>query len=213
MKSGKRFCFPALFLLTIFAFAPAVFAQEHELAFLVGRLKPSDRSLQLNPLQTVDAAFSGAATYQINYSNRVVNGELASLHFEIPVVVAPRTGVKSDNFLLPRTYSTLIFTPGLKLKVFPGGGLSPYLVGGVGLGRFSQSDTNIDGSPNTAGDRTNTSFVFNFGGGVDLNILGPISVRGEVRDFMTGTPSFSSPFLNDRQHNLYVGAGIVIRVN
>jgi len=69
--------------------------------------------------------------------------------------------------------------------VFPGSGFSPYVVSGIGLGRFSQSDTNIDGSPNT-GDHTNTSFVFNFRRRVDLNVLGPLSVRGEVRDFMTG---------------------------
>ena len=209
MKSSKRLCFPAL-LMMIFAFAPAVFAQEHELALLIGRLKPSDRTLQLNPLPAVDAAFSGAATYQINYANRIINGEVASLHFEIEITGAPRTGVKSSNVLLPRTYSTLIFTPGLKLKVFPRGGFSPYLVSGVGLGRFSQSSTLINGSPNT-GDRSNNSFVFNFGGGVDVNVLGPLSVRGEARDFMTGTPSFSTPFLNDRQHNLFVGAGIVLK--
>lgn len=209
MKSSKRFYFPALLLL-VFAFAPAVFAQEHELAFVVGRLKPSDRSLSLNPVQSAETAFSGAATYQINYSNRVVNGEVASLHFEVPIIVAPRTGVKSDNFLLPRTYSTVIFTPGLKLKLLPGSGFSPYVASGIGLGRFSASDTNINGTPNT-GDRANTSFVFNFGGGVDLNVLGPISVRGEVRDFMTGNPSFSSPFLSGKQHNLYVGAGIVLK--
>jgi len=194
----------------IFSFAPAVFAQENELALLIGRLKPSDRTLSLNPVQTVDAAFDGALTYQFNYANRMVNGELASLHFEIAVTGAPRTGVRSDNFLLPRTYSTLIFTPGLKLKLLPRAGFSPYVVGGAGLGRFSLSDTNIAGDPVT-GDRSNTSFVFNYGGGVDLNVLGPISIRGEVRDFMTGTPSFSTPFLNDRQHNLFVGAGIVLK--
>jgi opacity protein-like surface antigen len=209
MKSSKRFYFPALLLL-IFAFAPTVFAQEHEIGFLFGRLKPSDRSLSINPAQTVDAAFSGAATYQINYSNRVVNGEIASVHFEIPVIVAPRVGVKSDNFFLPRTYSTLLFTPGLKLKVFPGGGFSPYVVSGIGLGRFSESGTNINGTPNT-GDRTRTSFVFNYGGGVELNVLGPLSVRGEVRDFMTGNPSFSEPFLSNRQHNLYIGVGFVLK--
>ena len=209
MKSSKRFCFPVL-LLMIFSFAPAVFAQEHELAFLVARLKPSDRTLSLNPATTVNAAFDGAVTYQVNYANRVINGEVASLHFEIAVTGAPSTGVNSSNVLLPRTYSTLIFTPGLKLKLLPGSGLSPYVVGGAGLGRFSVSDTNIAGGPVT-GDRSNYSFVFNYGGGVDLNILGPISIRGEVRDFMTGTPSFSSPFLNDRQHNLFVGAGIVLR--
>jgi len=207
MKNRKRFCNPMLLLL-IFACAPAVFAQEHELALLVGRLKASDHTL--DSVGQVKAAFDGAVTYQINYANRMVNGELASLHWELAITGAPRTGVKSSNVLLPRNYSTLIFTPGLKLKIFPGGGFSPYLVGGVGLGRFSQSGTNINGSPNT-GDRSNTSFVFNYGGGVDLNVLGPISVRGEVRDFMTGTPSFSTPFLNDRQHNLFVGAGIVVR--
>ena len=207
MNNRKRFCFPMLLLL-IFVSSPAVFAQEHELALLVGRLKASDSTL--NSVGQVKAAFDGAVTYQINYANRMVNGELASLHWELAIAGAPRTGVRSSNVLLPRTYSTLIFTPGLKLKIFPGGGFSPYLAGGVGLGRFSQSGTNINGSPNT-GDRSNTSFVFNYGGGVDLNVLGPISVRGEARDFMTGNPSFSTPFLNDRKHNLFVGAGIVLR--
>ncbi len=207
MKNRKGFCLPIL-LLMIFACAPSIFAQEHELALLIGRLKASDRSL--DSVAPVRAAFSGAVAYQFNYANRMVNGEVASLHWELAITGAPRTGVKSTNVLLPRTYSTLIFTPGVKLKVFPGGGFSPYLVSGVGLGRFSLSDTNINGSPNT-GDRSNTSFVFNFGGGVDLNVLGPVSVRGEVRDYMTGTPSFSTPFLNDRQHNLFVGVGIVVR--
>jgi len=207
MNNRKRFCFPMLLLL-IFVSAPAVFAQEHELALLVGRLKASDSTL--NSVGQVKAAFDGAVTYQINYANRMVNGELASLHWELAIAGAPRTGVRSSNVLLPRTYSTLIFTPGLKLKIFPGGGFSPYLAGGVGLGRFSQSGTNINGTPNT-GDRSNTSFVFNYGGGVDMNVLGPISVRGEARDFMTGNPSFSTPFLNDRKHNLFVGAGIVVR--
>src|SRR5499426_3066609 len=207
MNNRKRFCFPMLLLL-ISVSAPAVLAQEHELALLVGRLKASDSTL--NSVGQVKAAFDGAVTYQINYANRMINGEVASLHFEIAVTGAPRTSVNSSNVLLPRTYSTLIFTPGLKLKLLPGGGFSPYVVGGAGLGRLSVSDTNLAGGPVT-GDRSNYSFVFNYGGGVDLNILGPISIRGEVRDFMTGTPSFSSPFLNDRQHNLFVGGVIVLK--
>src|SRR5262245_55256376 len=128
MNNRKRFCFLMLAPL-IFACAPAVFAQEHELALLVGRLKPSDRTL--NSVGSVKAAFDGATTYQINYANRMLNGELASLHWELAITGAPRTGVKSSNVLLPRTYSTLIFTPGLKLKIFPGGGFSPYLVSGA----------------------------------------------------------------------------------
>jgi opacity protein-like surface antigen len=209
MKSSKKFCFLAL-LLMVFAFAPTVFAQKNELALLIGRMKPSDRSLSLNPAPAIDATFDGALTYQINYANRVANGEVLSLHLELAVTGIPRTGVRSDNFLLPRTYSTLIFTPGLKLKMFPGGGFSPYVVGGAGLGRFSLSDTNIGGGA-VPGDGSNTSFVFTYGGGVDLNILGPLSVRGEVRDYLAGTPNFGALTLNERQHNLFIGAGIVLR--
>src|SRR5262245_16138188 len=151
MKNKKGLCLLVL-LAMLFACAPAVFAQEHELALLIGRLKASDRSL--DSLEPVKAVFDGAVTYQFNYANRMVNGEVASLHWEIAITGAPRTGIKSSNVLLPRTYSTLFLTPGLKLKVFPSGGFSPYLVGGAGLGRYKQSDANINGSPNTA-DRSN----------------------------------------------------------
>jgi opacity protein-like surface antigen len=175
---------------------------------LVGHLKPSDQGL--NSLQPVTAAFDGTVTYQINYAYRVVNGELLSLHGELAITGAPNAGVNSTNLLLPKNYSTLIFTPGLKLKIFPGSGLSPYLVGGVGVGRFTQSGTNLNGSPNT-GDRSNTSLAFDFGGGLDFHLIGPIALRGEVRDFVTGTPSFSTPILNDRMHNIFVAGGIVLR--
>jgi opacity protein-like surface antigen len=195
-------------LLALFVCAPAVFAQQQELSVLVGRLKPSDQGL--DSLQPVKAAFDGTVTYQINYAYRMLNGELVSLHGELAITGAPNAGVNSTNLLLPKNYSSLFFTPGLKLKIFPGGGISPYLVGGAGVGRFTLSGTNLDGSPNT-GDRSNTSLVFDFGGGVDLHLLGPIALRGEVRDFVTGTPSFSTPILNDRQHNLFVAGGIVLR--
>jgi opacity protein-like surface antigen len=195
-------------LLSLMAFAPAVFAQEHEVALLIGRLKPSDRGL--DAVQPIQAAFDGAVSYQINYANRMLNGELASLHWELMIAGAPNTGVRSTDLLLPKNYSSLFFMPGLKLKILPGGGFSPYVVGGAGVARFKQSDTTVSGSQNT-GDRANTTYGFNFGGGVDLNVLGPVSVRGEVRDYVTGNPSFSRPFLTDKQHNIFVGGGIVLR--
>jgi opacity protein-like surface antigen len=207
MKNKKRLCLLML-LLALFAFAPAAFAQEHEVALLVGRLKPSDRGL--DSLQPIRAAFDGAVSYEVNYANRMVDGELASLHWEITIVGAPSAGVKSTNLLLPKNYSSLFFTPGLKLKLFPGGGISPYIVGGVGLGRYKESDTILSGGANT-GDRANTTWAFNFGGGVDFNLFGPVAVRGEVRDFVTGNPSFSTPFLDNRQHNIFVGGGVVVK--
>ncbi len=207
MSNKWKLCIPAL-LLAIVAGAPAAFAQEHEVGVLVGRLKPTDRGLQ--SLGPIKAAFDGAVTYQVNYANRMVDGDLASLHWEIAITGAPRTDVKSTGLLLPRNYSSLFLTPGLKLKLFPGGGISPYLVGGAGIGRYTESATNVNGSPNT-GDRATTTWVFNYGGGVDFNLFGPVALRGEVRDFVTGNPSFNAPFLTNKQHNIFVAGGIVIR--
>lgn len=205
---NKKGLFLLILPLVLFAFAPAAFAQEHEVAVLIGRINASDRGL--DSLQPVKTAFDGTLSYEVNYANRLLNGELASLHWELTIVGAPSAGVKSTNLLLPKNYSSLFFTPGLKLKLFPGGGISPYIVGGAGVGRYTQSNTTVGGAPNT-GDRANTTWAFNFGGGADFNLLGPVAVRGEVRDFVTGNPSFSSPFLTDKQHNIFVGGGIVVK--
>jgi len=207
MKNKKRLGFLML-LLMVGACAPAAFAQEHEVALLVGRLNPSDRGL--DSLQPIKAAFDGAVSFEVNYANRMVDGELASLHWEITIAGAPNTGVKSTNLLLPKNYSSLFLTPGLKLKLFPGGGISPYIVGGAGVGRYSESDTILGGGANT-GDRANTTWAFNFGGGVDFNLFSSLAVRGEVRDFVTGNPSFSAPFLTNKQHNIFVGGGVVVK--
>lgn len=188
------------------ACAPAAAAQENEIAVLVGGIKTGDKGLQST--QPIRAAFNGAVAYEAAYAHRLVNGTLASLHFELVIAGAPKTGVESTALLLPRNYSSLFFAPGLKLKLFPGG-LSPYVAAGVGGSRYKASDTALGGQA-TTGDKTDTSWVFNYGGGVDIRLIGPVGVRGEVRDFITGTPRFSAPFFEERQHNVFAAAGIVL---
>ena len=190
------------------ACAISTFAQENEFAVLVGGMKTGEKGLRST--QPVSAAFDGALTYEVNYARRFVDGSLASLHWEITGVGAPRTDVRSTALLLPRNYSTLFVTPGLKLKLFPGIGLSPYVAAGAGYGRYQASELLNNQQANTA-DREVSTWVFNYGGGVDLNVIGPLAIRGEIRDFITGSPSLNAPFLNDRQHNVTAAAGLVVR--
>lgn len=192
----------------LLACATLAAAQEHEFALLVGGMKTGDRGL--SSTQSVRAAFDGARAYEANYARRIVDGKLASLHWEITVAGAPRTGVKSTNLLLPRNYSTLFLAPGLKVKLFPGGGLSPYIVAGAGYGRYRASEVRLNNQPNTD-DRHNNTWVFNYGGGVDFNLIGVLALRGEIRDFITGSPSLNAPFLTNRQHNVMAAGGIVLR--
>jgi opacity protein-like surface antigen len=198
----------AVILFLLLGSTPAVFAQGYELGLLVGRLKASDRSLSATA--PVKAAFDGALTYQINFASRMVDGKVASLHWEVLLTGVPKTDVNSTNLLLPRNYSTIFLTPGVKLKLFPVGGVTPYVASGIGYGHYSASSTLLNGQPNT-GNRGKSTFAFNFGGGVDFNILRLFTLRGEVRDFITGNPQFNTPFLTDKQHNIFVAGGIVLR--
>lgn len=204
----KQFLMLSLFSFIFLSYAPTAFSQEHEVAFLIGRLKPTDKGLQ--SLEPIKAAFDGSAAYQINYARRIVEGGAVSVHWEILGLGAPRSGIKSSNVFLPRSYSSFFLTPGLKLKLFPGGGLSPYIVGGAGYGRYNESDELINGLPN-AGNRGTNTFAFNYGGGVDLNVLGVVALRGEIRDFITGTPEFNVRLIDERHHNVWVAVGVVLR--
>lgn len=198
-----------LFSLTaILFFAISASAQKYEVSVSVGGMGTGDRDIVL-PVPGIIDVNKGLA-YQVNFSQRFFNAHLASLHFEFPITVTPRREIDSSNALLPRSYSSLFITPGVKVKLLPGAGISPYAVAGVGYARFNSSDFLVNDQPNQ-GDRTANRAVFDFGGGVDLKVLPFISVRGEVRDFVSGNPRFNAELIGNRQHNLLISGGIVFR--
>jgi hypothetical protein len=47
---------------------------------------------------------------------------------------------------------------------------------------------------------------------LDVKVRGKFSIRGEVRDFWSGEPDFpNAPTGHTRQHNYFVGGGVVYR--
>lgn len=193
----------SLFVLSISATASA---QRHELGLSVGGMITSDRTIE-GPPGTIN--IKGSLTYYINYATRIADFKVASIHLEFPFAGTPSTDLSSANPLLPRNYSSLFFTPGIKVKALPGGPISPYAVIGGGLGRFSSSDTLLNGQPNP-GNKSATHGVLDYGGGVDLRVLPFLSVRGEVRDFVSGNPTFNFP-VTGKQHNILTSGGVVLR--
>jgi opacity protein-like surface antigen len=181
--------------------------QRHEAAFLSGGLKTGEHEFVLpNPgfVRT-----GTGLTYQLNYSGRFFDGKVAALYFEFPLVVTPSTKLKPSNVVLPRSYSALFFTPGIKLKLVPGLKWSPYGFVGVGVARLNTSDTSQDGEPVSGDSRVKAAY--DFGGGIDVKVFSHVSLRGEVRDFYSGTPQFDVSLLKDRQHNFLISAGVVVR--
>lgn len=204
IHTGKLFAV----LLILVGSAVVASAQEREISILVGRLKTGDKGIQ--GVQTIKAAFDGAVSYEITYGRRFTDGEVIALYGELLIAGAPSTKIKVTNVVLPNSYSALFFTPGLKLKLFPKGGLSPYIAGGLGMGRYS-GDRQTSTGQTVQGDQANTTWAFDYGGGVDLNLSKNIAIRGEVRDFITGKPKLTAPFFDKKQHNVNIAVGVVFK--
>jgi opacity protein-like surface antigen len=183
-------------------------AQKNEASFLVGGLKTGSRGIADAAGSSIDSGASVA--YEINVATRLLNARLVSLYFELPLIVAPNTSLKSSNVLVPKSYSSIFFTPGLRLKASTMSPVSPYAVLGAGFGHFNSSGTLASGQPNQA-SRGATKLVYDVGGGVDLRLIPFVALRGEVRDLISGNPSFAVPVSGDRQHNVLFAGGVVLR--
>ena len=186
----------------------AAFGQKHEVAFTSGGLKIGERGFDLP--QPGFIRFGTGFTYEIGYAQRLIDARLAALYFEVPLAGTPRTEVKTTNALSPRSYSSVFFTPGLKLKLLPGNKYSPFASMGFGFAHFNESDSTVSNQPNpNQGSETNGVFAFGFG--LDVRVVSILSIRGEVRDFYTDLPPLNVQALSDRQHNALISAGIVVR--
>ena len=120
--------------------------------------------------------------------------------------MTPKTTLDTSNALSVRSYSSLFFTPGVKLKALPLGKVSPYAVAGIGLARLNPGDSN--GTSNLGAQIVG---AYSLGGGVDVKAAPFISLRGEVRDYTISKLGFDIDLLKKRQHNIFVTAGIVLR--
>lgn len=188
--------------------AESAFAQKHEVAFTGGALKVGERGFDLP--QPGFLRFSTGFTYEFSYVRRLIDARLAALYFEVPFAGTPRTTIKTTNALSPSSYSSVFFTPGLKVKLLPGGKYSPFATLGAGLAHFREGGTTVNNQPNPSGN-SKTDTVFAFGFGLDVKVHSILSIRGEVRDFYSDLPPLNVRALSDRQHNALISAGIVLR--
>ena len=208
--SRKRGLMAARLMISVcllLAVARASLGQKHEAAFLSGALRTGDHSFILPRPGFVHTGTG--LTYQLNYSSRFFDAKAAGLYFEFPLVITPTSKLRASTVALPRSYSNIFFTPGIKLKLAPGLKWSPYLFGGIGVARATASKTQTDGQPNLS-DRSKVSAAYDFGVGIDVKVFPHLSLRGEVRDFYTGTPRLGLD-LTDKQQRFLVSAGAVIR--
>lgn len=180
----------SLYSLLLVLVVPAA-AQKNEIAVLGGGHFPvNDR---------FDTGVGPAV--QFNYARRVASVPLVSLYLEFPLAASFDFDLDDPGLGVPGNFNSVFFTPALKLKLAPGFPASPFFSAGGGVARFRERTT----------DSTETTSVFQFGGGLDIKIFPYLSLRGEVRDFYSGSPRLTLEDIDERQHNVLVSGGIVLR--
>ena len=182
-----------------------VSAQQNELSGLIGRTFISDQGIIGGTFFDNNVHFGKGLTFEANYARRVLGPGFASLSLEVPVVVNWDEDLASDAPQIPKSFKSYFVTPSARLNVFANSGVSPWVSLGGGIGRFSESSTQVSG----AGKTGTTTGALQAGLGLDVRLIGRFSVRGEVRDFWSGVPQLNVVTGKTRQHNIFVAGGIV----
>jgi hypothetical protein len=99
-------------------------------------------------------------------------------------------------------------TPSVRVNVFSGESVTPWVSVGGGYGRFREAPVTLYENRNP-GSGSNTGVV-QFGAGLEVWVWHTWGGRFEARDFYSRTPALNVTG-RSRQHNYYVGVGVIQR--
>jgi hypothetical protein len=203
--SAKRLLIAAL--VAVATLATSALAQKNELTGIIGRTFISDQGVPNTGLANSNIHFGKGTTFEVNYGRHIFGNGFTHLTFEVPAVFNLDEDVQFHENLVPESFRSYFVTPGLRANVFANTAVSPWFSLGGGFGHFSPSSNLEFGGPSPA--KSNTTGVMQFGFGLDVRVWKSFSIRGGVRDFWSGTPNLNVDTGKSRQHNYFVGGGVV----
>jgi len=196
--------------MSILAASAAAQDEKNELTGILGRTIISDQGVHgpntppLNPFVRSGKGLS----FEINYARALLVAPVFSVSAEVPAMFNLDEDLGSGANVVPPDYKQIFVTPSLRLNLFPATAVSPWVSFGGGFGHFSEAKTLNYGGTNPGG--SSTTGVLQGGIGLDVRAWHRFSIRGEVRDFWSGTPNLPlADTGKTRQHNYFVGGGVV----
>jgi hypothetical protein len=206
--SAKRFSF---LVVPVLVLVSSALAQVNELSITAGRTFVSTQTI-LNPNLQFDPHihFGNEETVEFNYGRLIKSHTIFGLYAELPVAIYPRMDLHTPGGTTPKDIGALFVTPSVRVNIFSGEGVTPWVSAGGGYGRFREAPVLTFGLPNPGPTGTNTG-VIQFGAGLDVWPWHRWGARLEARDFYSGAPALNVDTGRSRQHNYYVGIGVVHR--
>ena len=184
--------------------------EKNELTGILGRTFISDQGIHgpnappINPF----VRSGNGLTFEINYARTLLVTPIFSVSGEVPAVFNLDEDIGSGGDVVPSGYKQIFITPSARLNLFPATAVSPWVSLGGGFGHFSEDKSLLFGGKNPGG--SSTTGVLQGGIGLDVRVWHRFSIRGEVRDFWSGTPNFPlADTGKTRQHNFFVGGGVI----
>jgi hypothetical protein len=193
-----RFMLQRLLLLPVFC--GAMLAQNSDLGVLAGVGTPASATIS-------GTRISGSvrARLQINYAAQLKETPAGRLYLELPFLIGGNPLARIDSGgIYGSSGSTIYFTPGVRWNLPLHSRVSLYAATGVGVAGFFGNRATVVGKQVTASSGSTASFAGALGGGFDVRLSRLISLRGEVRDFI------SRKGVNgiDGRHDVIFGAGV-----
>jgi len=206
---GKRLGIAILSVLTVLAASAVAQDEKNEVGGVIGRIFISDQPITGATYPSPTIAYGKGLTFEGEYSRRILVTPLYALSGEAVVAYdgkeLPNAG-DYGNSVVPQSLKELFVTPAVRANLFPTTAVSPWASLGAGFGHISEYPTLLYGGVNPG--KSTTSFVFQWGVGLDVKVWKQLSIRGELRDFWAGEPDFPlAPTGKTRQHNYFVGGG------
>jgi len=198
--------------------ASSVLGQVNEAAFTGGRTFVSTQSILSPPAGDPNPTihFGNEESVAFDYARFLTSRKVFGLYAELPLAIYFRMDLNTGANQIPKDIGALFLTPSVRLNIFSGDSVTPWVSVGGGYGRFRYAPGLNFFGPSQESGGGNTGVV-QFGGGLDAWIWHRWGARGEVRDFYSGEPDLSAlpsepvNTRNSRQHNYYVGVGIIHR--
>jgi hypothetical protein len=211
-------CSALLLVATRAGVTATAFAQEpepkNEFALGIGATVISDQTVPNTNFFNNTVHSGKGVSFIFNYARQVRSFRWAqgSVGIEIPVIYNPDEDLNYGLNVIPEQYSSFFLTPAVRLSFARKFVVSPWVSLGGGVGYFvASTNLELQNAPNT-GQRTKTTGVMHAGIGFDVPL--PLRVHGlkfrfEARDNWSGVPPINVNTGKTRQHNYYVGAGVL----
>jgi hypothetical protein len=185
-------------------------APKNEVSGTIGRTFISDQGVPNTISFDKTVHFGRGLSFEATYARTMRRFFWGDLAVEIPFIFNPDEDLNYGTDQTPNQYSSTFITPSARVTLIPNLAISPWFSFGGGLGHFVASkDLQYYGT--NPGPRIKTTSALQGSVGMDVRIPGlkKTRFRVEARDDWSGVPQINVDTGKTRQHNYYVGGGLV----